>query len=374
VFGIDLYGPFYQTDKAFGVDSRISAKFETGPIGHQILVGYDYRQIRSDAHEDGGNYDVTVNTLDYLNPDYTRPLIHDQIWAYSSNTKGHQSGIYIQDQIGFGDKLFLTAGGRWDWVDNDGKKDSDFSPRIGLNYLFTPELAVYASWSRSFSPQFGWIEAYDGSSLPNGHGRNLEVGLKVGNRGGAFSAAAAAFELVRTNVPTADPMHMGFYLVTGEQRSRGFEIEGAWSPAPGASLSLAYTYIDAVITKDNDVPAGTRLGNVPRHNLYIRGEYELQQGVLKGLGANLALLWNSDKVSDSSSFYDADGDGLNDADFRLPGYVIVDAGLSYRFTDWRVALNVENLFDKHYYPEASGFGRVAIGEPRSWRLSLSRRF
>ena len=374
VLGINLYGPFYQTDKAFGADSRVSAKFRTGAISHQILAGYDYREIRSHAREDGGNYDLTVNTLDYLNPDYTAPLIHDPIWAYSSSSKGHQSGVYIQDQIGFGDKLFLTAGGRWDWVVNNGKKDKDFSPRIGVNYLFAPHVAAYASWSRSFSPQFGWMETFDGSALPNGHGRNIEAGVKLGTPGGALSATAAVFELVRTNVPTADPIHTGFYVVTGEQRSRGFEIEAAWAPAAGANLSLAYTYIDAEVTEDNSVPTGTRLGNVPHHNLYVRGEYELQEGALKGLGASLALLWNSDKVADSSSFYDADGDGTNDAAFRLPGYVVVDAALAYRVADWRVALNVDNLFDRHYYPEASYYTRVAMGEPRSWRLSVSRRF
>jgi len=54
--------------------------------------------------------------------------------------------------------------------------------------------------------------------------------------------------------------------------------------------------------------------------------------------------------------------------------VLADAGLSYRIADWRIALNVNNIFDKHYYPEASYYTRVVIGEPRSWRLSLSRRF
>jgi iron complex outermembrane receptor protein len=374
VMGLLLYGPFRETDKNLGVDSRLSAKFQTGPISHAIIAGYDYRQVHTAMRDDGGNYDIMVNSLDYLDPDYSVPLIHDPSLAYGSATKGHQSGIYFQDQIGFGDRLFLTAGGRFDWVVNDGKKDNDFSPRVGVNYLFTPSIAVYASWSRSFSPQFGWIEAFDGSALPNGHGRNIEAGLKIGNPGGALTANAAVFDLVRSNVPTADPVHAGFYLVRGEQRSRGFEIESAWSPAPGARLSLAYTYIDAKVTEDDEIPPGTRLGNVPHHNLYVRGEYELQRGPLEGLGASLALLWNSDKVADSSYFYDLDGDGDNDADFTLPGYVVVDAGLAYRADEWRVAVHVDNLFDKHYYPEASGSTRVAIGEPRSWRLSLSREF
>lgn len=372
--GLFVYGPFYETDKSFGADSRLSARFDTGPFRHQVLIGYDYRQLHSRSHDEGGNFGPTFNTLDYLNPDYGQILIHDPGAAYQSASRSHQSGIYFQDQIGLGDRLFLTAGGRWDWVTNDGKKDKDFSPRIGLNYLLTPHIAAYASWSRSFAPQFGWIESFDGTPLPNGHGRNIEAGLKVGSPGSAFSAAAAVFDLVRTNVPSPDPIHLDYYVVTGEQRSRGFEVEAAWAPAPGTNLSIAYTYLNAKVTEDNQIPVGTRLGNVPRHNLYVRGEHVMQEGALKGLGASLAVLWNSAKVSDSSYFYDANGDGLNDADFRLPGYVVVDAGLSYRISDWRIAVDVNNLLNKHYFPESSDYSRVSIGEPRSWRLSVSRRF
>lgn len=68
------------------------------------------------------------------------------------------------------------------------------------------------------------------------------------------------------------------------------------------------------------------------------------------------------------------GDCVNDADFPLPAYAVVDAGPSYRFADWRIAVQVENLLDKKYYPESSGLTRVGIGEPRSWRLSVPRRF
>lgn len=373
VFGYDTYGPFYETDKHFGVDSRFTAKFRTGPFAHDMLAGIDYRHADTSYHEDGGEY-TFANTLDYLNPDYTVRLIHDPAQAYTGGGKSHQTGAYLQDHIGYADKIFLTLGGRWDWVHNEGGTANAFSPRIGLNYMLSPQASLYASWSRSFAPQFDYITSYDGTPLPNGEGRNIEAGVKLGSPGGAFSASAAAFQLTRTNVATSDPLHPTFYVVTGEQRSRGFEIEGAWRPTPGWNISLAYTYIDAKVTRDNDIPVGTRLGNVPRHNLYVRSEYELRTGPLTGLGMNLAVLWNSRKVADTSYYFDANGDGINDAGFTLPGYVLVDGGLSYRTSDWRFALNVNNLFNKHYFPDASYYTRVNIGEPRNWRLSVAREF
>ena len=41
---------------------------------------------------------------------------------------------------------------------------------------------------------------------------------------------------------------------------------------------------------------------------------------------------------------------------------------------WTARLNVNNLFDKRYFPDSCCVDRVTPGEPRNWRLSLSRRF
>lgn len=375
ILGLFLYGPFRHTAKDFGVDSRATIKFDTGSLSHQILAGIDYRQSRTRSEEGGGNYDYTKNTLDILDPDYTKPLIHDPSLAYATKSRSRQTGLYLQDHIGIGDRFFLTLGGRFDWVNSDGKKDDAFSPRVGANFIFAPGVSVYASWSRSFTPQFGWQQSYDGKALPNGKGRNLEAGLKVSSPDGRLSGAAAVFDLVRTNVATSDPEHFGFYLVTGEQRSRGFELEGVWKPIDPLTLSLAYTYLDAKVTRDNVIPEGTKLWNIPKHNLFLRGEYEVQEGPLAGLGASLSLLWNSRKNTTLyNSLIDIDGDGDLDSDIPLPSYVIADGGLSYRRGDWTLRLFVENIFDKRYYSDANDYTRVTPGEPRNWRLALSRRF
>ena len=50
--------------------------------------------------------------------------------------------------------------------------------------------------------------------------------------------------------------------------------------------------------------------------------------------------------------------------------------IAYVRDHWRVALNLSNLADKRYYESSTGYGGAVIypGQPRSWRLSLSRRF
>lgn len=39
-----------------------------------------------------------------------------------------------------------------------------------------------------------------------------------------------------------------------------------------------------------------------------------------------------------------------------------------------IQLNLNNVFDKWYYPDACCITRATPGQPRNWRLTLSRSF
>ena len=249
VLGLSIYGPFRQVDHDFGVDSRLNIKVATGLLRHTVLAGIDYKRNTNRFADGGGNFDYTVNTLDILAPRSTLPLVHDPASAYSGSGKSDQTGYYLQDHIGFLDRWFLTVGGRWDHVKTDGQKDHAFSPNVGLNYLIAPTVSLYANWARPFTPQFGWVLDIDGNQLPPETGRNIEAGIKWDSAEGRLSGLASIFQLTRKNVATEDPSNPFFYVVTGEQRSRGLEIEGRWSPSRAWTTSLAYTYLDAQIAR-----------------------------------------------------------------------------------------------------------------------------
>lgn len=84
---------------------------------------------------------------------------------------------------------------------------------------------------------------------------------------------------------TADPVYLDFVVVTGEQRSRGVEAELQWQPVRGLSLNLAYTYVDAMVTKDNFFTIGHLCPMSPKHNFGAFAQYQVQDGPLAGLGA-----------------------------------------------------------------------------------------
>lgn len=373
ILGLYVYGPYRQIDKDLALDSRLTAKIGGGRVRHRLMLGIDYRSNRNHQSEGGSNFDITQNSLDILDPDYGAPLIHDPTNIHTSESRTHNAGLYLQDHVSLDERLFVTLGGRWDRTNSDGARDHAFSPNVGVNWFVTKGVALYANAARSFTPQFGWVTTVNGERLPPETGRNIEGGVKIGTPDDTLGAMVSVFQLTRENVAVSDPDFPLYYVVTGQQRSRGLEVEGTWMPTPAWTAQLAYTLLDARITRDTSIPIGTQLSNVPRHNLYLYGKYVIQDGALRNLGFNASVLYNSSK---NSSLYEADinGDGELEAAARLPAYTVVDVGLSYELAGWQGRLELNNVFDRRYYPDANDFTRVTPGEPRNWRMSLSKRF
>jgi iron complex outermembrane receptor protein len=369
-----VYGPFFEHDEDFAVDSRFNARFDAFGLHNTMLFGVDYRQTQERHADQGGNFDPTANPLDFLNPNYSAVLVHDPAAAYSDINKSRQTGIYLQDHTHIGERLTLTAGGRYDWAEAVSQNDEKFSPRVGATFLVLPGASLYASWSKSFVPQTGYLTT-SGDTLPPETGRNIEGGVKFSLLDNTLTGMISVFDLVRQNVATADPVNPNFYVVTGEQASRGVEIEGTWHPTPQTTLSLAYANLDAKVTRDTLFTIGAQLPNVPRNSINLFAEYIIPEGPLADLGMNLDLLYNDSK---NATTYpeDIDGDGIPDqaSFFRLPSYTVVGAGLSYRLGSWTARASVNNIFDKRFYPDACCLDRVTPGAPRNFRLSVSKAF
>lgn len=371
-----LYGPYHTRAKDLALDSRMAADFSTGSIRHAIVGGVDYRQNRENF-SNGGDYNPLDNPLSLTNPDYDRPLVNLGGAPYADKTRSHQTGLYAQDHMKFGDRFTLTLGGRYDWVDGNGDTSHAFSPRVGATFAILPEAVAYASWSKSFTPQSPGDKQVTGvtgdgtlilASLPPERGENYEIGLKFAPAESAVSGTIALFQLTRQNVETSDPDYPNFFKVSGEQRSRGIELEGQWRPLAGLSLNVAYAYIRGKITRDNDYPVGAELLNFPHHNLTLFGQYAVQDGALKGLYGSLGMTYNSQR---SGSYQ---RDASDRTVLPLPGYAIVDAGLGYRRSGWGIQGNIGNLFDKRYWPSANALTRVTPGMPRNFRITVSREF
>lgn len=370
-----FYGPYDQHGEYFRVDTNASARFATGPLDHSLMAGLDYGWRTA---SDTNLYDTSLPyELDLYDPVYgTVPGHNPAVPPTTYAITAKQRGIYVQDHIKLGDALAITLGGRWDLaisrttsngVPSPEVRDTAFSPRAGATVKLADWVSAYVNYAKSFNPQ-GSYRSADGSPLPPENGVNYEGGLKFARADGSLTGMLTVFELTRTNVATADAVLPNVYVLTGEQRTRGLEIEGAWRPAPGIDLTGAYTHLNAVVTADNRLKVGSRLGSIPRDIVNLWARYTVQRGALANLGAGLGVHHEGNRMANTASAVPGAA-----APFRLGAYTLVDAALYYTLGDWSLQANVRNLLNERYFPTAS-LTRTSPGEPRTFTIRLSRRF
>ncbi|MBD2183503.1 TonB-dependent siderophore receptor [Aerosakkonema funiforme] len=354
-----------------GTDNEIMAtdligNFSTGPIDHKLLVGVElFRENNYKNKFDFGD----IAPLDLFNPVYGSPN-GEITFSLDNATLTRSAGFYVQDRISIFDKFKLILGGRFDFYEqqltdklaNTETKQSEesFSPRVGIVYQPIEPISLYASFSRSFNPVIG--TGFNNELFKPETGTQYEVGVKADLLDGRLSSTFAIYQLTRQNVLTPDPRDANFSIQTGEQRSRGVELDVTGEILPGLKVIASYAYTDATITEDNALPVGNRLDNVPKHSAGLFATYELQRGNLRGLGFGLGF------------FYVGERPGDLDNSFYLPDYFRTDAALYYRRDNFKVGLNVKNLFDIRYYEASNGPLRVFPGAPLTVQATIGLEF
>ncbi|KMO16710.1 TonB-dependent receptor [Methylobacterium platani JCM 14648] len=363
----------YDADVALG-QAELVGRFDTAGIGHTLLLGFErestdgrYQQIRS-------NISQNPYSLDVYDPVYGQPLP-----PYTRQTNGFErvtnTALYAQDQIALSPEWKAMLGARFDVFEQSFRErttgtrtDQAYfaaSPRAGLLYQALPELALYANVGTSFRPNIGpdaAASSFRGPFAPE-TGLGYEVGTKIDLFGGASSLTGAAFRVERQNVLTPDPVNTGFSIAAGAVRSQGFEVTAAGRLSPEVQILAGYVYADAVVTKDNVLPVGAPLINVPRHSGSLLAVHEAQEGPWKGFGIGGGVRAVGERAGDAKG-----------GAFQLPGYIAVDALAYYRWENVRFGLNVENVFDTTYYASSLSAFRVYPGAPRRFTGTLSVRF
>jgi iron complex outermembrane recepter protein len=347
------------------LDTNLLGKFRTGSFEHQLLVGFSLNRNISDFSFEFG----TAAPVDIFNPIFNQAVVSSGIRSFDSITTRDTLGIYLQDQIKLTDNLKFLLGGRVDMFEvhtidrtiaqETSQSGTAFSPRVGIVYQPIQQISLYASLTRSFVPTIG-TSANGDTFLPE-RGTQYEVGIKA-DLSSKLSTTLAFYDLTRSNVTTTDPNNPFFSVQTGEQRSRGVELDVSGEILPGWNIIAGYAYNDATISKDNDIPVGNRLNNAPQHTFNLWTTYRIQQGDLQGLGFGLGFYYVGDRQGD-----------LNNT-FELPSYLRADAAIFYEHDRFRASLNFRNLFDVDYYASARSRVRVDPGAPFTVQGTVSWRF
>jgi iron complex outermembrane receptor protein len=355
--------PYYSNGDGnyVGVDTALDARFATGPLDHVATFGVDVYRARDTWRSRQIDYSDPASylPLDLFDPQYGQslPPLFEQP-AYVSDTE--TTGVYLQDQVDLLDGLLLTVGGRYDWVESNGESSEAFSPRVGVSYQVLESLVAYASYSRSFLPQSGQLES--GEAAKPERGTQWEIGAKGALWNGRADLTLSLYQLTRENVATESPLNPIFVVTTGEQRSRGVELDAQVQVANGLELISAYAYTDAEVTEDNVLAEGLWTKNAPKHGFSTWLKYTLRSGALEGLGFGMGVSYYSKQAGDLENT------------FFLPAYTLVDANVTYTRGPLQLQLNLDNLSDERYATGSYDDLYVLPGRPRRARVLVSWAF
>ena len=361
-YPLSWHGP-WQTHE---VDTSMEGHASFLGMEHNALLGVDfYRSPSIGVGSIGGD-----EPLDLYAPVYGANPIQTLTEYTNSKSVTQYTGIYLQDHIRLPQHVTITGGGRMDLAKNElagspNQNATGLTPRLGVTWQVIPSTTVYGSFSKSFMPQSGlaYVEgSTTGSYLPPERGQQWEGGVKSALWGGRVMTTVAVFQLNRKNVATSDIPHPTYYLVTGQQRSRGVEFEATLHPLAGWNVTTAYSYINAEVTQDKVLAVGTPTLNAPKNIFNVWTTYEVPRGVVRGLSVGIG----------GRRYTDQSGDLANS--FRLPGYGIVDASATYRRGRAQWQLNANNLVNARYYSGSYNNLYVKPGEPRVIRGTVSWNF
>jgi vitamin B12 transporter len=284
-----------------------------------------------------------------------------------SRTNG---GVYVQDRVVLGQRLFLTVGGRLEHNDSFGWKAV---PRASLALRLGQAQATILRASGGagikepdFYQSFGQSFFAKGNpDLKPERSVTFDFGIEQRLLDSRLRTEATYFHHeYKDQIAYAILDFSTFeatYVNLGKTRAQGLELKAEAVPTPLLSLFAAYTLTDGeVLVSSSDFDpvyaAGQSLLRRPKH----QGSFTLQLGTDRLSGAFTVVA-----VGER-----ADSDFLGMGLTRNEGYTRVDARVRGRVTRGLEAFVVaENLFDEEYQ-EALGYPALGLSVRAGLRLRL----
>ncbi|GAB5500587.1 MAG: TonB-dependent siderophore receptor PiuA [Pseudohongiellaceae bacterium] len=355
----------------------------TGAIGHTIIAGGEFIDTTSDQNRFNSNWNTTDDDNEVFA--ITRPLVLNRgggVNAFGVSTNNSFAddlnddtrvgidvrSLYVQDEIELSRMLDVVLGARFDSFDievfnvpsNDvrSREDEQISPRAGLVFKPLETVSLYASYSESFLPrsgeQFANINGSNNQLDPDTFA-NQEVGLKW-DFGRGLSFTAAVFEIEQSSPQVADNDPETLDVIDSEVT--GFELQLLGQVNDRWYLSAGYSNLDGEQV-DRSGPTGLRPRELPEQMFSFWNTYQFSEKLGLGFGV----------THQDESFIDNSNSAV------LPSYTRVDAAAYYDISqDFRIQLNVENLTDELYFPNAHSTHQASVGRPLNARLTVIRNF
>ena len=380
------------------INGWLTKRFELGPTKHEVVLGGDIDFTTNSAGLGFSHLRIPIpgpipdtviaarfGFIDFASPGSTLHYVQPDIIDQTSN-RFRTMGGYIQDHMTAFDRVHVLAGLRVISLALDHQYTTEntlgaptayqkdyleIAPRIGAVIDIAGGVSMFGAYSEGYRG----VLNYTGKEPPVPESSTMmEGGFKLVNDDLGLSGTLAAYQLIRENVPTANPFIPGSTVQIGQQRAQGVELDLAWEPTPSFSLLFAYAYTDAIVTEDvvNKVATvgqnidriGKKLPRVPEHSGRLAARYRFREGALKGLGLGIGVTAGSKRPVSFTN------------DYFTEAYYVADAQISYERKAFKAVLSITNLTNHFYYEPYPYLGEdvVAPARPLSIGLTLSTTF
>jgi iron complex outermembrane receptor protein len=326
-------------------DHRAIARFATGAVTHELLLGIDYANSRFTS-QSGSGY-ITI-PFDLFDPTYGTPIEAPE-FSDPFTTRARFTGVYVQNQLRVGPWIAL-AGLRHDRSGvkpqgGDEANENETTGRAGLMYETRFGLTPYVSYASSFQPNTD-VNPETGEVFDPLAGKQIEVGLK-------YQPSSIDALLTLTWFDLTEDNRVFYDLATFEPsvtdvESRGVELE-AIARVGALDLTAAYTYID--IAKRRQYFAVQ-----PQHLASVWAKYG----------------WRGFEIGAGTRYLGSTTD--DGGTLHLPAVLLFDAMLAYDAERWRVAVNATNLEDETYVASCLQRGDCFYGDSGTVVGSVTVRF
>ena len=389
----DQQGHVITTD----IQQNFTGDFRFGDVRNRIVVGLDYFNRNVIDNSSGYAWVHNVNpqgevnyiypyTGDEVGPNYLTRASIDNLLAStgrsSSNSKDAAYSIYVSDVVNITPELLAMASLRVDYFDTEGDITTDeddfsqtaLSPKFGLIYQpLRDKLSVFVNYMNGFR-NVAPTQVYDENGL-NGstktfepeHADQLEFGVKTNLFSDRLAATVSYYDIKLSNLVTGDPNNIYNSLQGGKVESQGFEIDLSASPIDGLNLIAGYSHNESKVLEGDAANVWLETGRRPIYAgptdlVNFWGTYTFKSGSLRGFGLGIGGNYSSEL-----NILDSQVTGT----FTLPAYTVINSTVYYNTSNFRVALNINNVGDKQYY---TGYSTINPQKPRNAVLSMAYRF
>jgi iron complex outermembrane receptor protein len=350
----------------FTMQTEFVGKYTTDAVELNILIGHEYESYEQRQLARRAN---NVMIWDLKDPSTWDPRItvapKDRNIVPSDFLQSNdQTALFGMLQAGFfGNRLRTLTGVRYDTLNGDlidyrsgGNKTSNpeitnTTPQIGALFKLTEHISPYVLYSESFTPNLQVNP--DGSTFDPATGVGKELGFKFDAMENRFSATLSLYEVVKENIvridreaQAAEPPVLQ-YIASGEEKSRGMELDLVYQPNDSYQLMFSYAQIrDAYVVSNTDAPEteGMRLPSTPKSSVSLWNKYTFRGGALDGFFIGGGIVHRDESFLSSLP---------RDINIKTPSFNRLDLMVGYSGTwqgkPFRVEVKVDNVTDELYH-------------------------